>query len=194
MLVRSNHMSSISRKGCSCWQPSSPETELNSRDTGTARPKSSNSYGTKILRRRPLLPSQVVVCNVMTSGAGINRRAGTAKRVNRQLALYGKATATATRETATKGGQPVEVVKMNNPRAAREDGRAFDGLHLNARGYRAFASAVYEVVGPMMVAVEWKVWKSKLAAGLTNGAGGAAVAPISGEGFEPKSKANKKAD
>ncbi|CAN0502751.1 unnamed protein product, partial [Ectocarpus sp. 12 AP-2014] len=51
---------------------------------------------------------------------------------------------------------------MNNPRAAREDGRAFDGLHLNARGYRAFASAVYEVVGPMMVAVEWKVWKSKL--------------------------------
>ncbi|CAM9567661.1 unnamed protein product [Ectocarpus sp. 12 AP-2014] len=137
---------------------------------------------------------KVVVCNVMTSGAGINRRGGTAKRINRQLALYGKATATATRETSTKGGQPVEVVKMNNPRAAREDGRAFDGLHLNARGYRAFASAVYEVVGPMMVAVEWKVWKSKLAAGLTNGAGGAAVAPISGEGLEPKSKANKKAD
>lgn len=145
-----------------------------------------------LLRHRPLLPSQVVVCNVMTSGAGINRRAGTAKRINRQLALYGKATAPAARET--KGGQPVEVVKMNNPRAAREDGRAFDGLHLNARGYRAFASAVYEAVGPMMVAVEWKVWKSKLAAGLTNGAGGAAVAPISGEGFEAKSKANKKAD
>lgn len=133
----------------------------------------------------------------MTSGAGINRRAGTAKRINRQLALYGKATA-AREAAATKGGQQhkstVEVVKMNNPRAAREDGRAFDGLHLNARGYRAFASAVYEAVGPMMVAVEWKVWKSKLAAGLTNGAGGAAVAPISGEGFDPKSKANKKAD
>lgn len=88
---------------------------------------------------------------------------------------------------------------MNNPRAARDDGRAFDGLHLNARGYRAFAGALYEAVGPMMVAVEWKVWKAKLAGGLTNGAGGgggsgAPTAPISGENLKPKSATSKKAD
>lgn len=132
----------------------------------------------------------------MTSGAGINRRAGTAKRLNRQLALYARATAAA---TATTANAPVEVVKMNNPRAAREDGRAFDGLHLNARGYRAFAGAVYDALGPMMVAVEWKVWKAKLAGGLTVGIGGggggdAPAAPSSGESLKPKSKASKKAD
>lgn len=163
--------------------------------------------------------TQVIVCNVMTSGAGINRRAGTAKRLNRQLALYGRATAAAAATAAspaassaatstatttanrTAHGPPVEVVKMNNPRAARDDGRAFDGLHLNARGYRAFAGALYEALGPMMVAVEWKVWKSKLAGGLTNGVGGgggggggAPTAPISGENLKPKSKMSKKAD
>lgn len=142
----------------------------------------------------------------MTSGAGINRRAGTAKRLNRQLALYARATATPTVTTSTSAGTanrtaqgpPVELVKMNNPRAARDDGRAFDGLHLNARGYRAFAGALYEALGPMMVAVEWKVWKSKLAGGLTNGAGGGgggdATAPISGENLKPKSATSKKAD
>ncbi len=147
---------------------------------------------------------QVIVCNVMTSGAGINRRAGTAKRLNRQLALYGKATATATATAAaaTAGSgtaqEPVQVVKMNNPRAVRDDGRAFDGLHLNAKGYRAFAEALYEALGPMMVAVEWRVWKSKLAGGLTNGVGGggggAPTAPSSGEDLGAKSKASKKAD
>ncbi|CAM9467834.1 unnamed protein product [Pylaiella littoralis] len=144
---------------------------------------------------------KVIVCNVMTSGAGINRRAGTAKRLNRQLALYAKATAAAAAATTTKTTEcPVELVKMNNPRAAREDGRAFDGLHLNARGYRAFAGAVYDALGPMMVAVEWKVWKAKLAGGLTvgveggGGGSGAPVAPSSGESLKPKSKARKKAD
>eukprot|EP00752_Nemacystus_decipiens_P010691 g9522.t1 len=154
---------------------------------------------------------KVIVCNVMTSGAGINRRAGTAKRLNRQLALYARATAApaATSSTSTTmgdrrapgQGSPVEFVKMNNPRAARDDGRAFDGLHLNARGYRAFAGALYESLGPMMVAVEWKVWKAKLAGGLTIGAGGggsggggAPAAPISGENLKPKSTMSKKAD
>lgn len=132
---------------------------------------------------------QVIVCNVMTSGAGVNRRAGMAKRLNRQLTIYSRAPSAAT----TK--DPVELVKMNNPRAARDDGRAFDGLHLNARGYRAFAGAVYDALGPMMVAVEWKVWKAKLAGGLTVGVGGGgAVAPSSGESLKPKSKASKKAD
>lgn len=149
----------------------------------------------------------------MTSGAGLNRLSGTAKRLNRQIALYAKATAAAptpstaaakTRKpaaTTTAVGvgadnNPVEVVKMNNPRATRDDGRAFDGLHLNARGYRAFSGALYEALGPMMVAVEWRVWKSKLAGGLTNGlgGGGSTTAPASGENLEPKSEMSKKAD
>ncbi|CAM9456718.1 unnamed protein product, partial [Hapterophycus canaliculatus] len=148
---------------------------------------------------------KVIVCNVMTSGAGLNRLSGTAKRLNRQLALYAKATAapppTAAARTRKPAAQsadnPVELVKMNNPRAARDDGRAFDGLHLNARGYKAFSGALYEALGPMMVAVEWQVWKSKLAGGLTNGLGGrgaATTAPASGESLEPKSKMSKKAD
>lgn len=99
----------------------------------------------------------------MTNGAGINLRAGTAKRVNRQLALYARASAAeAEKQKDTKKVEPVRLVKLNNPRSSRDDGRAFDGLHLNGRGYRAFASMLYEVVGPMMVASEWKVWKTIL--------------------------------
>lgn len=117
---------------------------------------------------------QVVVCNVMTSGAGINRRAGVAKRLNRQLSLYARnseATATATAAATTPNGnqtegassaEPVRLVKLNNPRSCRDDGRAFDGLHLNAKGYRAFASDLYEVLGPMMIASEWRIWKRHL--------------------------------
>ena len=150
--------------------------------------------------------SQVVVCNVMTSGAGVNRRAGLAKRLNRQLALYAKGTASpeARKKRMEEGGgmgaDPVQFVKLNNPRASRDDGRAFDGLHLNARGYRAFAGALYDTLGPMMVSVEWGFWKARLARGLTVGAdgsgsgGGAVVAPVSGGGVEPKSKQGKKAD
>lgn len=87
---------------------------------------------------------------------------------------------------------PVQLVKLNNPRSARDDGRAFDGLHLNARGYRSFAGAVYESLGPMMVSVEWKFWKEYLA-GEASG-GGAAMAPISDGGVKPKSKESKKTD
>ncbi|CAM9781876.1 unnamed protein product [Scytosiphon promiscuus] len=155
---------------------------------------------------------KVIVCNVMTTGAGLNRLTGTAKRLNRQLALYAKATAAPPPTAATKtrkpvaasvgqatiADNPVEIVKMNNPRATRDDGRAFDGLHLNARGYRAFSGALYEALGPMLVAVEWRVWKSKLAGGLTTGLGGggsaASTAPVSGEDLKPKSKMSKKAD
>eukprot|EP00904_Undaria_pinnatifida_P003377 jgi/Undpi1/1303/HiC_scaffold_11.g04695.m1 len=157
---------------------------------------------------------KVVVCNAMTSGAGVNRRAGLAKRLNRQLALYAKETASLdskkkrTQPGGGRGGdpapavrEPVHFVKLNNPRAMRDDGRAFDGLHLNSRGYRAFADALYDALGPMMVSVEWGFWKAKLAGGLTVGAGGigggggAVVAPEpGGGGVEPKSKASKKAD
>lgn len=151
--------------------------------------------------------SQVIVCNVMTSGAGVNRRAGLAKRLNRQLALYAKETASpdAKKKQGEAGGpgagaDPVQFVKLNNPRASRDDGRAFDGLHLNARGYRAFAGALYDALGPMMVSVEWGFWKARLAGGLTAGAGGggggggAVVSPVSGVGVGPKSKPSKKAD
>lgn len=132
----------------------------------------------------------------MTTGAGVNRRSGMAKRLNRQLVLYARETASPSDPGKKDGQDPVELVKLNNPRAARDDGRAFDGLHLNARGYRAFAGAVYDVLGPMMVAVEWGVWKTKLASGLTVGAegGGAAVAPVSGESVTRKSTENKKKD
>lgn len=88
--------------------------------------------------------------------------------------------------------EPVQLVKLNNPRSARDDGRAFDGLHLNARGYRSFAGALYECLGPMMVSVEWKFWKVYLARGAPGG--GAAVAPISDGSVKPKSKENKKTD
>lgn len=129
----------------------------------------------------------------MTTGAGISRLSGTAKRINRQLALYVKATAAAGDTRNNDGMDPVQLVKLNNPRAAREDGRAFDGLHLNARGYRAFAEALYDALGPMMVAVEWKFWKAHLASRAAGG-GGATVAPISGASVKPKSKESKKAD
>lgn len=128
----------------------------------------------------------------MTSGAGINRNAGTAKRINRQLALYTKAT------TATDSGQkPVGLVKLNNPRATRDDGRAFDGLHMNARGYRVFGKALYEIVGPIMVAEEWKIWKGRLCGGLTEGAtSGVRVSTSASASPGPvkKSDASKKAD
>lgn len=141
---------------------------------------------------------KVIVCNVMTSGAGVSRASGIAKRLNRQLALYAKGTGPAAGgKKNEKLVNPVEVVKMNNPRAEREDGRAFDGLHLNARGYRAFTGALYDAVGPMMVSVEWGFWKKNLAAGLTTGAGGGGVAVVPGGSsgkVEPKSKESKKAD
>lgn len=141
----------------------------------------------------------------MTSGAGVNRRAGLAKRLNRQLALYAKGTASPDErkkqaDRGRAGADPVQLVKLNNPRASRDDGRAFDGLHLNARGYRAFAGALYDALGPMMVSVEWGFWKARLAGGLTVGAGGvgggggAVVAPVSGGGIESKSKDSKKVD
>lgn len=128
----------------------------------------------------------------MTSGAGINRNAGTAKRINRQLALYTKATA-----TGDNGQKPVGLVKLNNPRATRDDGRAFDGLHLNARGYRVFGKALYETVGPIMVAEEWKIWKGRLRGGLTEGAtsgGRVSASAASSTGPDKKSDASKKKD
>lgn len=130
----------------------------------------------------------------MTSGAGINRNAGTAKRINRQLALYTKATA-----AGDSDQKPVGLVKLNNPRATRDDDRAFDGLHLNARGYRVFGKALYEIVGPIMVAEEWKIWKARLSRGLTEGATSgirvsAAAAPGPDNITGPKSDASKKAD
>lgn len=141
---------------------------------------------------------QVVFCNVMTSGAGITHQVGTAKRINRQLTLYA-------RESAAGAGRrndvvdPARLVKLNNPRSERNDGRAFDGLHLNAKGYRAFADSVYEPLGPMMVSVEWKVWKTKLPAGLVAGAdapksSSQGVAVVSGANKKLKSDLSKKVD
>ena len=140
---------------------------------------------------------QVIVCNIMTTGAGINRLTGTAKRINRQLTLYARATATATANGLKNAAEaaPVVLVKLNNPRSTRDDGRAFDGLHLNARGYRAFGKALYEAVGPMMIAVEWKFWKSRLSGSLIEGVtSGLAGAPGSNKIVELKSVASKKAD
>lgn len=121
-----------------------------------------------------------------------------AKRLNRQLALYAKATAASGKQGDGKAGEAVQFVKLNNPRAVRDDGRAFDGLHLNSRGYRAFAAALYDALGPMLVSVEWKIWKAQLAGGMTVGAeksGGAVAAPMSGFGAtQGKSKENKKTD
>lgn len=140
-------------------------------------------------------PWQVIICNVMTSGAGITRQVGIAKRLNRQLTLFARESA-AEAERKKDGTDPVRLVKLNNPRSERNDGRASDGLHLNARGYRSFASALYEPLGPLMVSVEWKTWKSKLAAGLTVGTGkpgGVSVmsVPVVEKG---KSKESKKVD
>ncbi|CAN0355480.1 unnamed protein product [Ascophyllum nodosum] len=140
---------------------------------------------------------RVIVCNIMTTGAGINRLTGTAKRINRQLTLYARATATATANGLKNAAEaaPVVLVKLNNPRSTRDDGRAFDGLHLNARGYRAFGKALYEAVGPMMIAVEWKFWKSRLSGSLIEGVtSGLAGAPGSNKIVELKSVASKKAD
>lgn len=133
----------------------------------------------------------------MTSGAGINRQSGTAKRLNRQLALYAKESAA---EAARKkdGTDPVRLVKLNNPRSERNDGRAFDGLHLNSRGYHAFGSALYEVLGPLMVSVEWKIWKTKLASGSTVGTGSSGGVSSTTDPIpkvdEPKSESSKKTD
>ncbi|CAM9944599.1 unnamed protein product, partial [Discosporangium mesarthrocarpum] len=136
------------------------------------------------------LGKHVAVCNVMTTGALITRRSGTAKRINRQLTLYARGTekegAAGTAATGTGRGKgkgkgkgeggggvrhPVKLVKMNDPRASRSDGRAFDGLHLNAAGYRAFTATLFETIRPMMVAVEWQGWKSKLMPSQQKGAG-----------------------
>lgn len=135
--------------------------------------RKSNHASSLLHKTHPMLSTmQVVVCNVMTSGAGINRRAGLAKRLNRQLSLYvrqaeAKADASEQRKDADAinraSPEPVRLAKLNNPRSSRDDGRAFDGLHLNAKGYKSFAADLYDVLGPMMVAVEWKIWKRHLA-------------------------------
>ncbi|CAM9176291.1 unnamed protein product [Choristocarpus tenellus] len=154
------------------------------------------------------LGKRVAVCNVMTSGAGVGKRAGTAKRINRQLILYARSTEKGGNNVAGgKGGEgaggaggettmvrhPVKLIKLNNPRASRDDGRAFDGLHLNSNGYQSFATEVYEIVRPMMIAVEWKGWKAKLIH-TSNTSSREEAAQIEGPGCQEKRSVSKKTD
>ncbi|CAM9792487.1 unnamed protein product [Chrysoparadoxa australica] len=99
----------------------------------------------------------VVVCSVMTEGAMLTGKLGLAKRVNRQLQLYVKGKVS---DGAYK--EKLELVKLHEPRIVRTQNRAFDGLHLNNKGYKMFATVLFEKLEHMLTASEWSRWKGKL--------------------------------
>lgn len=51
---------------------------------------------------------------------------------------------------------------LNMPAFRKVKSRCFDGIHLNAKGYKLLAENAFDVLEPMLVAEEWTVWKNKL--------------------------------
>ncbi|CAN0060207.1 unnamed protein product, partial [Heterosigma akashiwo] len=96
----------------------------------------------------------VVVCDVITNGAGLDSHLGDIKRVNRQIRQYAKST--------QDEENPVKLVRLSNPVVERSLNRAFDGLHLNSKGYKALSKLIFEEVRADLIAEEVKVWKPML--------------------------------
>eukprot|EP00638_Chattonella_subsalsa_P022017 CAMPEP_0117883156 /NCGR_PEP_ID=MMETSP0950-20121206/17932_1 /TAXON_ID=44440 /ORGANISM="Chattonella subsalsa, Strain CCMP2191" /LENGTH=172 /DNA_ID=CAMNT_0005738909 /DNA_START=280 /DNA_END=795 /DNA_ORIENTATION=+ len=90
---------------------------------------------------------KVVICDVMTSGAGLETHKGVIKRLNRQIKQV---------VTDTEG---LKLVQLSDAVISRDMNRGFDGLHLNYKGYKIFAKKIFECIQGDLVAAEFNVWR-----------------------------------
>jgi len=113
-----------------------------------------------IAARLRSMGKKVAIVDLPSSGAVVSSFGeGKVKRINRQIKQICKHDLSASGDTTN----PVAYVSLGqNHKVMRAEHRAFDSLHLNAKGYKVLGVEIYEKICGMLINCEWKQWKAKL--------------------------------
>ena len=101
---------------------------------------------------------KVCIVDLPVTGAVVGKYGeGKMKRINRQIKQFVRAA----------GGETEGITVCSlgsNYKVMKPEHRAFDGLHLNSKGYKVLGAELYDKICGFMVGVEFATWKKRLSA------------------------------